>query len=185
MDTPLTFSPIVRENWTDYKTLMESRGAPHYCWCTAWIKVKSQERKAQKSEKKATMKERINDGVPVGLLAYLSGKPIGWCSIAPRETYKKLGGDETKGQVWSVVCFFIKKEYRKKGFTSRLLAEAVKYAKESGAKYVEGYPVAVDSPSYRFMGVKPLFENAGFKFIKKSGTRRNVFLRDLGESLHD
>jgi GNAT superfamily N-acetyltransferase len=145
---------------------MESKGAPHNCWCTAWIAVDKKNKKAEKSEKKTTIKRRIEKGIPVGLLAYSKGEAIGWCAVAPRETYRPLGGDETKDTVWSVVCFFIKRDYRGQGLTALFLDEATNFAKNYGAKYIEGYPVAKDSPSYRFMGFKPTFEQAAFRFPK-------------------
>lgn len=158
---------------------MEARGSPHSCWCTAWIDVEKQNKKAEKSEKKATMKARVEGGIPIGLLAYSGGQAIGWCAIAPRETYRALGGDESKDQVWSVVCFFIKRDFRGQGVSNLLLAEATEYAKTNGARYVEGYPVAKDSPSYRFMGFKPSFEKAEFEFVKPAGARRNVMVKTL------
>lgn len=174
------FHPIDTENWSDFEALMESRGSPHNCWCTAWIAVEKKHKNADKSEKKTCMKRRIEDGIPVGLLAYASGTAVGWCAVAPRETYRALGGDETKQNVWSVVCFFIKRDFRKQGLSRTLLEEAVKFASDHGAKYIEGYPVKKDSPSYRFMGFTPVFEKADFRFVKKAGSRRNVMLKNLG-----
>lgn len=170
------FRPINADNWPDFETLMESRGSPHNCWCTAWIDV---EKKAGKSEKKATMRKRVEDGTPVGLLVYANNEPIGWCAVAPRETYRPLGGDETKDHVWSVVCFFIKRDFRGQGISNQLLKKATEYASNHGAKFIEGYPVAKDSPSYRFMGFKPTFEKADFTFVKPAGSRRNVMLKEL------
>lgn len=89
------------------------------------------------------------------------------------------GGDETKQGVWSLACFFVKREFRKIGLTSRLLGAAMDYAKDNGAQYVEAYPVAPDSPSYRFMGFVPTFEKAGFQFDTTAGTRRNVMVLRL------
>ncbi|MBL4645962.1 MAG: GNAT family N-acetyltransferase [Rhizobiales bacterium] len=173
------FHPIDTASWSDFETLMESKGSPHNCWCTAWIDVEKKNQKAEKSEKKASIKARVEKNIPVGLLAYFKDEPIGWCALAPRETYRPLGGDETKEQVWSIVCFFIKRDFRRQGLSSVFLKEAIKFARDHGAKFIEGYPVAKDSPSYRFMGFQPVFEKADFKFIKKAGTRRNVMVRDL------
>lgn len=173
------FHPIDTETWPDFEALMESKGSPHNCWCTAWIVVDKENQRAEKSEKKASIKKRIKNGIPVGLLAYLNDEPIGWCAVAPRETYRTLGGDETKENVWSIVCFFIKRDYRRQGLSKIFLNEAMNFAKKHGAEYIEGYPVAQDSPSYRFMGFKPTFEKADFKFIKNAGARRNVMLRTL------
>jgi len=43
-----------------------------------------------------------------------------------------------------------------------------------GARVVEAYPVAPDSPSYRFMGFVPAFEKAGFREVGRAGSRRHV-----------
>lgn len=175
----LEIHPVNQERWLDFEMLFESKGSPHNCWCTAWINVEKKGKKADKAEKKASIKKRVDDGVPIGLLAYSDNEPIAWCSIAPRETYRSLNGCEIKENVWAVVCFFIKREFRNKGLTNILLDKAIEHAKENGAKYVEAYPVDPDSPSYRFMGFRPTFEKADFKFIKKAGTRRNVMLLEL------
>jgi len=175
--TTFNFCPITTDNWLDFEMPMESKGAPHSCWCTAWINLEN--KKADKSEKKAAMKQRIKRGIPVGLLVYSENEPLGWCAVAPRDTYRPLGGDETKPLVWSVVCFFIKRKFRGQGLSKLLLDEAIEFAKANGAKYIEGYPVAPDSPSYRFMGFNQLFESADFKFVKAAGARRNVMLRKL------
>ena len=55
---------------------MESKGSPHYCWRTAWIKVDKKNNKAEKAEKKASMKKRSDNNQPIGLLAYSNGEPM-------------------------------------------------------------------------------------------------------------
>lgn len=111
---------------------------------------------------------------PVGLLCYSNSEPIAWCSIAPRDSYRDLQGNKLLTNVWSLVCFFIKREFRQKGIIEELLKEAIKYAKSNGAKYVEAYPVDPDSPSYRFMGFKLTFDKMGFDLKHKDGLRRYV-----------
>jgi len=175
----LEFHPVTKERWSDFEKLFESKIAPHNCWCTAWRKVEKKETKPTKKEKKASIELNICKNVPIGIIAYSNNEPMAWCSVAPRETYRKLGGDETINNVWSLVCFFVKRSFRGNGITKLLLAEAINYAINNGAKYIEAYPVESDSPSYRFMGFLQTFENADFKFIKKAGTRRNVILLAL------
>lgn len=120
------------------------------------------------------MEEYVINQNPVGLLCYDNSEAIAWCSIAPRESYRELSGDNSMTNVWSLVCFFIKKEYRQKGITEELIKQAIKYAKDNGANYVEAYPVDPDSPSYRFMGFKPMFDKLGFDLKHKAGQRRYV-----------
>jgi len=170
----ISVKPIGPKNWEDFETLFESKGGPKYCWCMVWRATKEEQQHNTAANKKKFIHQRISDGTPVGLLAYHEQAPIAWCSIAPRETYLRLGGDESLENVWSLACFFIKKDYRSQGILEELIAHAKKYAKKNGAKYLEAYPVDTDSPSYRFMGFVPTFEKTGFDFIKKAGTRRHV-----------
>ena len=83
--------------------------------------------------RKQAMKRRIDAGTPVGLLGHLDGVPVAWCSIAPRSTYRAgLGSvreDDAKENVWSLACFFVKREYRGKGAFRALLDAARAHAK--------------------------------------------------------
>jgi ribosomal protein S18 acetylase RimI-like enzyme len=170
----LSSKPVTKDNWDDFKNLFESKGAPKYCWCTVW-RLSSKEKKDKKADRKKThMCERVMKGIPIGILAYYNESPIGWCSIAPRNSFYGLGGNENIDNVWSVTCFYIKREYRHSGVQKYLLKEGIRYTQLKGAEYVEAYPVLKDSPSYRFMGITNLFEEYGFQFIKMAGSRRHV-----------
>lgn len=177
--TNLLIKPVVRENWAEFEALFQSKGILRNCWCMAWRTTKEESKKNNPECRKEYMKHRIWSGTPVGLLAYDGDQAIGWCSVAPRETYQRLAGDETLEDVWSIACFYVKNEYRDKGLIYALIDGAKKYAGRNGAKYLEAYPVEPDSPSYRFMGFVKTFEKASFTFVKKAGTRRNVMIYKL------
>ena len=71
---------------------------------------------------KKKMKTLVNSGTIPGILAYENDKPVGWCSVAPRENFPVLENSKVLKRiddqpVWSVVCFFINKEYRKQGLS--------------------------------------------------------------------
>ena len=175
----IEIKPVDKNTWNDFENLFELKGGPNYCWCMAWRMTKEELKENTSVCRKEFIKKRVFRNIPIGLLAYIHKEAAAWCSIAPRISYQRLGGDETKQDVWSIACFYIKRKYRKHGLSNRLIEEAKNYAKSNGAKYVEAYPVETDSPSYRFMGFIKQFEKAGFKFIKKEGTRRNVMLYAL------
>ena len=120
-------------------------------------------------------------GTPVGILAYVEGEPVAWCSVAPRETYRRLGGGdyEPGTNVWAVVCFFARRDQRGRGIAARLLDAACAEASAAGADVIEGYPVDPDSPSYQFMGRRPTFLAAGFEDIGRVGRRRHAMRRWL------
>jgi len=174
-----TCQRVDADNWRDLEMLFESRGGPHNCWCMVWRKMDQQRNRSTKSDKKNALQKYVDDQTPIGILCYNGREPIAWCSVAPRESYRNLSGDNALDKVWSLVCFFIKKEYRQQGLSERLVVEGMKYARRNGANYLEAYPVDPGSPSYRFMGYKPLFEKLGFEFKRKAGKRRNVMVIKL------
>jgi hypothetical protein len=171
--------PVGESNWKDFEVLFKSKGGPSYCWCMTWRMTKDELKHNNPVSRKKFIKQRVSSKTPIGLLAYVGNEAIAWCSIAPRETYQRLGGDESLENVWSIACFFIKKEFRDKGLIDLLVENAKKYARKNGGKYLEAYPVETDSPSYRFMGFKHTFEKADFNFVKKAGTRRHIMICKL------
>lgn len=178
----MTFRPVTAARWKDLEALFESRGGPKYCWCMAW-RATSERHDMSRMQRKSALRSRVKDGIPIGILGYLDGAPIAWCSIAPRPTYRNLGGmekpNENPDKIWSLVCFFVKRDYRKMGVSDRMLEAAIAYAKKNGAAAVEGYPVTKTSPSYRFMGFVPSFAAAGFKAAGRAGSRRHVMRKAL------
>ncbi len=127
------------------------------------------------------MKTIVESGEIPGILAYANNRPIGWCSVAPREQFSVLGRSRIlkpvdDRPVWSVVCFFIDKQYRHQGVTVKLLQAAVDYVREQGGRVVEGYPVEPKNdqmPSvFAWTGFASTFQKAGFvECARRSETR--------------
>ena len=143
-----------------------------------WRQTPAEAKRTDGKSRRAALLSRVSDGVPIGIIGYCESMPVAWCSIAPRSTYRRLGGADDfaadPNAAWSLMCFFIKREIRGRGLTERLLRAAIAHARKQGAKVVEAYPVDPDSPSYRFMGFVSAFEKAGFKKVGTAGTRRHV-----------
>ena len=170
----LEFHEVGADTWSDLVRLMDSRGGPHYCWCLAWREPSSVRKRLDLAGRRASMEARVEQQTPVGILAYEDAEPVGWCSVAPRETYLDLGGFDSSEVVWSIVCFFVPRSQRGQGVGEALLEAAIATARSHGADVVEAYPVDPDSPSYQFMGFVPMFERAGFHEVGRAGTRRHV-----------
>lgn len=107
-----------------------------------------------------------------GVLAYLHGEVAGWCSAAPKSTYRRLLRSRTIPHLdeeldpWSIVCFVVRAGFRGQGIMHVLLDGAVEHARAAGAAVVEGYPVdtggaRVDTIS-GYVGTVRLFEAHGF-----------------------
>jgi len=173
----LIIKELTIDTWSDFEMLFEGKGGPKNCWCMLWRKSEKPNSEMTKSEKKRCMYDRVSKGIKNGLIGYIENKPVAWCSIAPKNTYKKLTGkfDTSDENVWSLVCFYIQSQYRKSGFQKLLIQSAIDYSILNGACKIEAYPVERESPSYKFMGYLDVFEKNGFTYVGDAGNRRKIY----------
>lgn len=137
------------------------------CWCMAY-----RDSRVPNLERPAYMQAECSTEPGPGVLVYVDDVAAGWCSIAPRERYRRLLNSRTipvldDRDAWVAVCFVVRGGYRKHGLMHRLLSGAVEHADAYGAEIVEGYPVEtgggrVDVIS-GYVGTVDLFERAGFE----------------------
>jgi len=116
-----------------------------------------------------------------GVLAYVDGEVAGWCSVAPKSTYRALVNSRTIPHVqdegaWSVVCLVVRPGFRRRGLMHQLLEGAVGHAQAMGATALEGYPVdpggeRIDQTS-GYVGTVQLFEAHGFSRVRQTAGRR-------------
>jgi GNAT superfamily N-acetyltransferase len=144
-----------------------------------WRVTSADYQRSTTESRAATLEELVRKGTPVGVIAYVDGDPVGWCSIAPRDTYAALERSQAlprvdDAPVWSVVCFFVARRVRRQGLTLGLLKAAVEYARSQGAEIVEGYPVEPGSRLYTYMGSPSTFRRAGFHDVTPAGRARRV-----------
>ena len=179
----LTFRPVTAERWNDFQALFGERGACGGCWCMWWRLKRSEFEKQKGDGNKRAMKKIILSGEVPGLLTYAGGEPIAWCSVAPREVFSALERSRIlkpvdDKPVWSIVCFFVAKPFRHKGVTVKILEAAVKYAKEQGAKIVEGYPVEPKkgrtADVFAYTGLASAFRKAGFQEVARRSETRPI-----------
>ena len=116
-----------------------------------------------------------------GVLAYVDGDAAGWCSVAPKSTYRALVNSRTiphvdDEDVWSVVCFVVRPGFRRRGLMHHLLDGAVTHATAMGAPALEGYPVDVGTErvdqTSGYVGTLALFERHGFARLQQTSGRR-------------
>ena len=179
----LEFHPVTPERWKDFETLFGERGACGGCWCMWWRLTRSEFEKQKGEGNKKAMKKIIKAGEVPGLLAYSGRRPIAWFSVAPREVFSALERSRIlkrvdESPVWSVVCFFVAKPFRRSGVSVKILKAAVKYAKEQGAKIIEGYPVepkrGKTADVFAFTGLGSAFLKAGFKEVARRSETRPI-----------
>lgn len=175
--------PLTSDRWNDLERLFGDRGACGGCWCMFWRLTRSQFDKQKGTGNKKAFKKIVESGEIPGILAYYDNEPIGWCCIAPREKFSTLERSRIlkrvdEQPVWSVVCFFIAKPHRQKGVTIKLLQAAIEFAKERGAKIVEGYPVEPKKGKtpdvFAYTGLVSAFRKTGFKEVMRRSETRPI-----------
>ena len=179
--TQLQFHPVTPDRWKDFEKLFGPNGACAGCWCMWWRLPRAEFTQKHYGGNKRVIKKIITTGQEPGMLAYADSEPIGWCAIAPREVYPSLDRSNVLQRVddqpvWSVTCFYIARGYRKHGVTALLLQAAIQFARQHGAKIVEGYPIDAGgekkSTTSVFTGVASTFAQAGFvEVARRSPTR--------------
>jgi GNAT superfamily N-acetyltransferase len=171
------------DRWKDLENLFGKRGACGGCWCM-WWRLKRSEFEQQKGKKnKDPLKRMVKSGQVPGILAYSEGKPVAWCSVGPRETFPALERSRVlkridEKPVWSVVCLFIAKRFRKKGVSAAILKAAVGYAKKKSARIVEGYPIEPKKgkwpDAFVWTGVPSAYLKAGFREVHRGSPTRPI-----------
>lgn len=179
MTEKLTFKPVTATTVGDFEKLFAAKGGPNWCWCMAFRATPEEIKNSKSPQRKEQILGRVDRKIPIGILAYAEGEPVGWVSMAPKDTFRKLGGTEDVAGVWSITCLFIPRSQRGQGMAHRLIEGAIAYAKKRKARLLEAYPVDPDSPSYRHMGFVAAFEKAGFTPAGREGTRRHVMQLSL------
>ena len=165
-----------------------------HCWCMAFCTTRAQFAAGwlaggnrRRFETTATSSHE-----PMGLLASMSGEPIGWCACGPRSRYADTGGrrrtllrdqdpDEDEA-VWLVPCLFVRPEHRGEGVTYTLVQAAIDLARRSGASAVEGWPLAGTErqpAGDAFVGRQKLFEELGFRCVGTPEPQRVIMRLEL------
>jgi len=110
---------LTSADWDDVEKLFGDKGACGGCWCMYWRLPRGgklwEENKGKKNRK--ALRQLVNGGQVRAILAYDGDKPVGWCAFGPRSDFPRLQRvralpKDFSRTTWSVVCFFIDKEYR-------------------------------------------------------------------------
>jgi uncharacterized protein YndB with AHSA1/START domain len=108
-DLDLSIHPLTPDRWDDLETLFGPRGAIGGCWCMWWRQTRSEYDRQKGEGNRQAMRAIVASGEIPGLLAYSGGRPVAWCSVAPRTAYPSLDRSRVLQRVddqpvWSIVC---------------------------------------------------------------------------------
>jgi GNAT superfamily N-acetyltransferase len=185
----LSFRPLDIGCWEDFEKLFGERGACGGCWCMFWRLPRKVFEEWKGEGNRNAMRELVFAGSNPGILAFLQGAAVGWCSLAPRDDFPALkrsrlfrlaGSGEN---CWSVSCLFVDRRYRARGISVSLLEAACDFAFSRGAQRLEGYPVDVGkgkriAPAFAWTGTAAAFLKAGFSEVARPAPTRPLMRRE-------
>lgn len=168
------------------------------------------ERKAANKKDKESL---VHEGRSHGVMLYDEDQPVGWCAYGPKpefpridngRNYRKLvllKGKPTDSKpfaelrvktpddpenLWRITCFFVDRDYRKKGVARAALKAALASIKEKGGGTVEAYPVASKSAkawskwsNWFWFGTTSMFEREKFKVVGPMGPHHLLMRRTI------
>ena len=182
----MQFKELRPELWDSVERLFGLNGACGGCWCMWWRvesrKVWSEIRGAGAKE---ALKNLIQSGKAHGILAFAEDEPVGWCAFGPRQDFPVLETvnaykHDDIANVWSIVCFFIHRKWRRKGLSRGLLKASVEAIRKRNIKTVEAYPVTTTkdgrkiSATFAYTGPLKIFEELGFKIVQSTSPLKPV-----------
>jgi GNAT superfamily N-acetyltransferase len=193
-EAAISVVPANEARWEELQAVFGPRGAAHHCQCqkfkirhAQWRSVSAAER-AERQRAQAGCGRRTARRTS-GLVGYLDGEPVGWCAVEPRTAYPRLldspvpwrGRDEDPGDdgVWTVTCFVVRAGFRRRGISYALARAAVAFARERGARALEGYAMITKAGQEivwgeLYVGSRSIFAAAGFSEVSRPTPRRVV-----------
>jgi len=186
----LAIHPLTPERWPDFERLFGERGACGGCWCMFWRLTRAEFEAGKGAGNRSAMKQLVASGKIPGLLAYEGSQAVGWCALAPRETYSALQRSRLlkpldNQPVWSVSCLFVAKTHRRRGVSVQLLKAAIEHARCQGGVIVEGYPQEPKKTTvpdvFAWTGLASAFRQAGFKECARPSPTRPI-MRCVGQA---
>jgi ribosomal protein S18 acetylase RimI-like enzyme len=195
-DAVISVVPANEASWDDLQAVFGTRGDASRCQCQHFKIRDFHWRSVPVGERAGRLREQTGCGHPgarptSGLVAYLDGEPAGWCAVEPRTAYPRLlytrvpwtgrAEDKTDHGVWAVTCFVTRTGFRRRRVGRALARAAVEFARERGARAIEGYPM-ITEPGQEitwgelYVGSRSIFAAAGFAEVSRP-TRRRVVMR--------
>lgn len=180
----VTVLPATPDRWPDLEVVFGTRGDPSWCFCQFFLTTGSSYEESAERNRQALCGQ-LSRQPPPGLLAYAGGEPVGWVQVGPRASFPRITTNKATAAldsdgVWRCTCFVVRVGRRRHGVARALLAGAIGFAREHGARVLEAHPVDIAAKSgpvpsaNLFHGTLSMFTDAGFLEVLSTRPDRPV-----------
>jgi GNAT superfamily N-acetyltransferase len=189
-------APLTPARWADLESVFGGgRGACGQCWCMYWRMPRREFEVALGARTRELFRARVAAGPPPGLLAYRGGAAVGWVQVGPRADVPGWNGARRltaptaeapadDPRVWGISCFVTRAGCRRQGLATALLAGAVDWARQNGARVLDACPVDASAsrpPISLYHGLASTFRRAGFREVARRRPGRPLMRLELGD----
>jgi GNAT superfamily N-acetyltransferase len=184
--------PLNAATWAAFALLVEKHnGVWGGCWCTWFHRAPGE--KGQSAAGNRAHKERlVCEGMAHAALVFDGDAAVAWCQYGPPEELPNIyhlkeytAGLDTAPD-YRLTCFFVDRDYRRKGVAAVALRGALELIAEAGGGVVEAYPQDTSaapakriSASFLYNGTRSLFEQAGFSYERPKGKQHCVMRKTV------
>jgi len=185
----LVVKPLGPDTWDDFAALAERHnGVWGGCWCTYFHPRRVLEN--SDVEPGRPYKQRlVHQGRAHAALVFDGDRAVAWCEYGPPAELpniyhrKEYEAGLVQAPDYRLTCFFVDRDYRRRGMASVALRGALQLIAQAGGGIVEGYPHDMQgkrtSSSFLYSGTRTMFEKAGFTYERPKGARNCVMRRTV------
>ncbi|TDN93253.1 GNAT family N-acetyltransferase [Microbacterium sp. BK668] len=189
----ITTEPATFARFDDVQHAFDGGGDGRGCQCQWFTLTNAEWNRTSQPQRRELFEHEIAAGPPPGFVAYVDGEAAGWVRVGPRTLHRRITRTRAivaataepldDASVWTVSCFVVRKEHRGRGLNAKLLAVAIDFARENGARVIEAYPIDATVGKHPvddlYHGVLTTFQDAGFREVARQKPDRPVVVLDL------
>jgi uncharacterized protein YndB with AHSA1/START domain/GNAT superfamily N-acetyltransferase len=175
--------PLAPERAGDFLDFMDNRAFADnpswrgcYCFNFRFAGTDAEAWTRTGADNRRDMDGAIRGGRAHGLLAYVDGRAVGWCSASGKAEMAGLASREwmpaESDGVGIIGCLVIAPQYRRHGIARLLVEHAIGYLAELGCRIVEAYPLKeLDADAHGHWGPIQLYRELGFETYRELPAR--------------
>jgi GNAT superfamily N-acetyltransferase len=188
-----TIKPLGPDTWDAFAQLAEKHnGVWGGCFCT-WFHPRRKDQGLLDVEPGRPYKELlVREGRAHAALVFDGEAAVAWCEYGPPEELpniyhrKEYEAGLKEQPDYRLTCFFVDRDYRRKGVAAVALQGALDLIAQAGGGVVEAYPQDTPgkktSASFLYSVTRSMFEKAGFDYERSKGTKNCVMRRTVSAS---